>query len=113
MWAELKGPRKLVRIRPSIVDFGPKTAPKPDETKPEMPGAVPKTGTDRVRTGFWVFRPRSKTLTLRESSAESWPEGPHVAHPIRSVLGVFAKITESNPQTITPWSTDMFDEGTL
>ena len=36
--AELNGPGKLLRIRPNIVDVGPKSAPKPDEAKP---GAVP------------------------------------------------------------------------
>ncbi len=39
--AELKGPRQLSRIRLEIVDLGPRTAPKPDEAKPKMPGAVP------------------------------------------------------------------------
>ena len=39
--AELKGPRKLLRIRPKIIDLGPKSAPKPDEAKPKMPGSVP------------------------------------------------------------------------
>jgi hypothetical protein len=39
--ADLQGPRHLLRIRPEIVDLGPKSAPKPDETKPKMPRAVP------------------------------------------------------------------------
>ncbi len=39
--AELKGPGKTIKIRPEIVDLGPKSAPKPDEAKPKMPGAVP------------------------------------------------------------------------
>ncbi len=39
--AELKGPGRLLRIRPEIINVGPKSAPKPDETKPKMPGAVP------------------------------------------------------------------------
>ncbi len=39
--AELKGPRKLLRIRSIITDFGPKSAPEPDEAKPKMLGAVP------------------------------------------------------------------------
>ncbi len=39
--AELQGPETLVRIRPGIVDLRPESAPKPDETNPKMPGAVP------------------------------------------------------------------------
>ncbi len=36
-----RGQEKLVRIRPGIVDLRPKAVPKPDETTPKMPGAVP------------------------------------------------------------------------
>ncbi len=39
--AQLKGPRTLLRIRPKIGDSGPQPAPKPDEAKPKMPGALP------------------------------------------------------------------------
>ena len=39
--AELKGPGNCLRIRPKMIDLGPKSAPKSDEAKPNMPGAVP------------------------------------------------------------------------
>jgi hypothetical protein len=47
--AERKGPRKLERFRPEVVDLGPTWAPKPDEAKPKRPGRCPQTGTKRFR----------------------------------------------------------------
>jgi hypothetical protein len=40
-WPRQKRPRQLLAIRQRIFDFGPKSAPKPDDTKPKVPGAVP------------------------------------------------------------------------
>ncbi len=34
-------PGELFRIRPEIIDVGPKSAPKPDEAKPKMAEAKP------------------------------------------------------------------------
>ena len=45
--AELKGPRKLLRIRPEIFDFEPELGLKRGQTKPKIPGTVP---TDRHTT---------------------------------------------------------------
>ena len=45
--AELKGPRKLLRIRPGIFDFEPELGLKRSQTKPKIPGTVP---TDRHTT---------------------------------------------------------------
>ncbi len=40
--ADLKGSqsRKLLRIRPNIIDVGPNSAPKPGETQPKIGGAA-------------------------------------------------------------------------
>ncbi len=57
--AELKGPRQLLRIRPGIVYCRPKSAPKPDETQPKMPGAVPRNRHTPIPVDFgpvsWCF----------------------------------------------------------
>ena len=45
-------PGQFVRIRPQIVDVGPKSAPKPDEAKPKMPGAVPTNRHKPIPTDF-------------------------------------------------------------
>ncbi len=45
--AELKGPGKLLGIRPEIFDFGPESGLKDSKTKPRIPGTVP---TDRHTT---------------------------------------------------------------
>jgi hypothetical protein len=39
--AELKGPGKLLMIRPEIFDFGPDLGLKLGQTKPKVPGTVP------------------------------------------------------------------------
>ena len=39
--AELKGPRKLLRIRPGIFDFEPDLGLKLGQTKPKISGTVP------------------------------------------------------------------------
>ncbi len=39
--AELKGPRKLLRIRPEIFDFEPDLGLKLGQTKPKISGTVP------------------------------------------------------------------------
>ncbi len=41
MTAELKEPRKLVRIRPEIFDFEPDLGLKLGQTKPKISGTVP------------------------------------------------------------------------
>ncbi len=55
--AELKEPGQLFRIRPDIVVWGPesapKSAPKPDEAKQQMPEAVP---TNWIRSISGRFR---------------------------------------------------------
>ncbi len=66
MSAELKGPRKLLRIRPGIVDVRPKWPPTPDKAKPKMPGAVPTNRNKPMPIDVGpvsVFRPRSKSLS--------------------------------------------------
>ncbi len=50
--AELKGPGKLLRIRPDIADLMPKSAPKPNEAKPKMPGAVPTNWREPIPIDF-------------------------------------------------------------
>ncbi len=45
--AELKGPRKLLRIRPGIFDFEPDLGLKLGQTEPEISGTAP---TDRHTT---------------------------------------------------------------
>ena len=45
--AELKGPRKLRRIRSAIFDFEAELDPNRSQTKPKIPGTVP---TDRRTT---------------------------------------------------------------
>ncbi len=69
--AELKGTRKLLSIRPDIYDFEPDLDLKRRQTKPQIPGTMPTNRFRSIRTGSGVFRPRSNTLKLRDSSAET------------------------------------------
>ncbi len=73
--AELKWPGKLVRIRPDVVDLGPKSAPKPDEAKPKMPEAVPTNKHKPIPIDFGPVSERFDhdpiRFKLRDSSAES------------------------------------------
>ena len=50
--AELKQPPTLLRILRKTVDLGPKEAPKPDEAKPKIPGAVPTNQHKPIPTNF-------------------------------------------------------------
>ncbi len=51
--------------------FEPRSAPKPDDAKPKIPGVgahkPAQTDSDRRWAGFGEFRPRSKTFKLRDT----------------------------------------------
>ncbi len=60
--AELKGPRKLLRIQPEIFDFEPEVALQQSHTKPKYPARCPQTGTQSFRTVLAPCRCFSTTI---------------------------------------------------
>ncbi len=85
--AELKGPRKLLRIRTEIVDLGSTWAPKPDEQAKNVRGGARKpaqTDSDRFWDRFRVGSTTIQNFELRDSSAEIMDmcktPGPYVGH---------------------------------
>ncbi len=84
--AEVKGPRKLLRIRQDIFNFDPNLGLNLGRTKPKIPGTVPTDRHTTIPTDSGpicgVFRRRSETFKLCDSSAEPmWrASGNHPTH---------------------------------
>ncbi len=74
--AELKGPRKLSRIRPEIFDSEPDLGLKLARTKPRYLARYPQAGTQRFRTELARFPSVSTTIrnfyTVRWLSRDVW-----------------------------------------
>jgi hypothetical protein len=70
--AELKGPRKLVRIWTDIFDFEPQFRLKRSQTKPKIPGTVP---TDRHTTISNDYGPISACFHDGPPKGEGFPRG--------------------------------------
>ncbi len=73
--AELKGARKLVRIRPEIFDFETDLGLRPGQTKPKISGTAPTNQHTTIPNDLGpisvCFDDNPKLLKLSDSSAET------------------------------------------